>query len=106
MGNFKVRSTPSGELPTHQDLVNIIRRGMPYTSMPAWPNLSDQEVSDLAYYLTTFFPGFSNPAPQPRGAPERPGNHDRVDRTGEGALRGERLRKVPRDVWSERRTFG
>ena len=73
-GNFKVRSTPSGELPTHQDLVNIIRRGMPYTSMPAWPTLSDQEVSDLAYYLTTFSPDFSNVerAPQPVPLPSAP----------------------------------
>ena len=55
-GKFKVRTTPNGALPTHQDLVNIIRRGMPYTSMPAWPDLSDQEVSDLAYFLTTFSP--------------------------------------------------
>ena len=74
MGNFKVRSTPSGALPTHQDLVNIIRRGMPYTSMPAWPTLSDQEVSDLAYYLTTFSPDFSNVdrAPQPLPLPSAP----------------------------------
>jgi len=57
---FKVRTTPNGALPTHQDLVNIIRRGMPYTSMPAWPTLSDQEVSDLAYYITSFSPDFSN----------------------------------------------
>ena len=42
-GKFKVRTTPNGALPTHQDLVNIIRRGMPYTSMPAWPNLSDRK---------------------------------------------------------------
>ena len=28
-GKFKVRTTPNGALPTHQDLVNIIRRGMP-----------------------------------------------------------------------------
>ena len=60
-GRFKVRTTPNGALPTHQDLVNIIRRGMPYTSMPAWPTLSDQEVSDLAYFLTTFSPDFTNP---------------------------------------------
>src|SRR6218665_1512752 len=52
-GKFKVRTTPNGALPTHQDLVNIIRRGMPYTSMPAWPNLTDQEVANLAYYITT-----------------------------------------------------
>ena len=46
-GKFKVRTTPTGALPMHQDLVNIIRRGMPYSSMPAWPNFTDQEVSDL-----------------------------------------------------------
>ena len=72
LGNFKVRSTPSGALPTHQDLVNIIRRGMPYTSMPAWPDLSDQEVSDLAYYVTTFSPRFSNAEPQPVPLPSAP----------------------------------
>jgi mono/diheme cytochrome c family protein len=60
-GKFKIRTTPNGALPTHQDLVNIIKRGMPYTSMPAWPDLSDQEVSDLAYFITTFSPDFSNP---------------------------------------------
>jgi mono/diheme cytochrome c family protein len=60
-GKFKVRTTPSGAPPNHQDLVNIIRLGMPYTSMPAWPDLSDQEVSDLAYFITTFSPDFSNP---------------------------------------------
>ena len=59
-GKFKVRTTPNGALPTHQDLVTIIKRGMPYTSMPAWPNLSDEELSNLAYFLTTFSPAFSN----------------------------------------------
>jgi len=70
-GKFKVRTTPSGALPTHQDLVDIIRRGMPYTSMPAWPKLSDQEVSDVAYFITTFSPDFSNPenVPQPLSLP-------------------------------------
>ncbi len=73
-GRFKVRTTPSGALPTHQDLVNIIRRGMPYTSMPAWPNLSDQEVSDLAHFTKTFSPDFSIPenVPQPVPVPSAP----------------------------------
>ncbi len=73
-GRFKVRTTPSGALPTHQDLVNIIRRGMPYTSMPAWPDLSDQEVSDLAYFLTTFSADFSSAesVPQPVTLPSAP----------------------------------
>ena len=73
-GKFKVRTTPNGALPTHQDLVNIIRRGMPYTSMPAWPDLTDQEVSDLAYFITTFSPDFSKPenVPQPVPLPSAP----------------------------------
>jgi mono/diheme cytochrome c family protein len=73
-GKFKVRTTPNGALPTHQDLVNIIRRGMPYTSMPAWPALSDQEVSDLAHFITTFSPEFSNAAsvPKPVELPRAP----------------------------------
>jgi mono/diheme cytochrome c family protein len=74
-GKFKVRTTPNGALPTHQDLVNIIRRGMPYTSMPAWPALSDQQVSELAYYVQTFSPDFadSGKVPQPVPIPSAPG---------------------------------
>ena len=68
-GKFKVRSTPTGALPTHQDLVNIIRRGMPYTSMPAWPTLTDQEVSDVAYFIKTFSPDFANAESVPKPVP-------------------------------------
>jgi mono/diheme cytochrome c family protein len=73
-GKFKVRTTPNGALPTHQDLINIIRRGMPYTSMPAWPDLSDQEVSDLAYVIKTFSADFSSAenVPQPVPLPSAP----------------------------------
>jgi mono/diheme cytochrome c family protein len=73
-GKYKVRSTPNGALPTHQDLVSIIRRGMPYTSMPAWPNLTDEEVSNLAFFLTTFSPDFSNKenVPKPVDLPGAP----------------------------------
>ena len=72
-GKFKIRTTPNGALPTHQDLVNIIRRGMPYTSMPAWPTFSDQEVSDLAVLhhdvLSRLLEQGTGPAARP--APER-----------------------------------
>jgi mono/diheme cytochrome c family protein len=71
---FKIRTTPNGALPTHQDLVNVIRHGMPYTSMPAWPNFSDSEVSDIAYFLTTFSPQFADPerVPQAISLPSAP----------------------------------
>lgn len=77
-GRYKVRTSPSGALPTHQDLVHIIRVGMPYTSMPGWPTLSDRELADLAYYLTTFSPDFSRPefAPQPVPLPGGPAASD------------------------------
>ena len=77
-GKFKIRTTPNGALPTHQDLVNIIRRGMPYTSMPAWPSLTDQDVSNLAYFITTFSPEFSNPEnkAQPVQLPSAPRSTD------------------------------
>jgi mono/diheme cytochrome c family protein len=73
-GKFKVRTTPNGALPTHQDLVNIIRHGMPYTSMPAWPGFSDEEVSNLAYFITTFSPDFASKerVPQPVALPSAP----------------------------------
>jgi mono/diheme cytochrome c family protein len=71
---FKVRTTPNGALPSHQDLVNIIRRGMPYTSMPAWPDFSEQEVSNLAYFIKTFSADFANPesVPKPVDLPSAP----------------------------------
>ena len=71
---FKIRTTPNGALPTHQDLINVIRRGMPYSSMPAWPNFSDQEVSDLAYFITTFSADFTSKerVPQPVALPTAP----------------------------------
>jgi len=74
-GKYKVRTTPTGALPTHQDLVNIIKRGMPYTSMPAWPSLSDQDVSNLAYFIKTFSDDFAKAerVPQPISFPSAPG---------------------------------
>src|SRR5215203_3964686 len=73
-GKYKVRTTPTGALPTHQDLVSIVRRGMPYTSMPAWPNFTDPEVSDLAQYVKSFSADFSSRDndPQPLALPAAP----------------------------------
>ncbi len=86
-GKFKIRTTPNGALPTHQDLVNIIRRGMPYTSMPAWPNLSDQEVSDLAYFIKTFSADFANAENVPQPVPLESG----PNATNESVELGKRL---------------
>jgi mono/diheme cytochrome c family protein len=60
LGKYKVRTTPTGALPTTDDLKKIIRVGMPYSTMPGWPGFSDAELTDLAYYLKTFYSGFAN----------------------------------------------
>ncbi|MFN7951185.1 MAG: c-type cytochrome [bacterium] len=72
-GKFKIRSTPGGSVPTTADLVRIIRHGMPYSTMPAWPSFKDDELQSLAYYVKSFSPHFSDaesnadpvPLPQP-----------------------------------------
>src|ERR1700687_6157000 len=51
---FKCRSTPSGTLPTEQDLFDAIARGFVNTSMPAWKPLTNQNRADLVAYVKTF----------------------------------------------------
>ena len=58
---YKFRSTASGELPSDNDIIRSIRLGMPYTGMPAWPNLTDDEVRNLMYHLKTYSGDFSGP---------------------------------------------
>lgn len=73
-GVYKIRTTESGALPTDADLKRIIRKGMPYTGMPAWPDLSDNELTNLVYYLKTFAPDFADPdyLPTPIDLPKPP----------------------------------
>jgi mono/diheme cytochrome c family protein len=73
-GKFKVRHTPSGALPTDDDLRKIIREGMPYTSMPAWNQLSDSQINELVTAVKSFSPDFADPQkkPAPIAIPEAP----------------------------------
>jgi len=56
-GRFKIQSTPSGALPTDEDLLASIRRGLGGTSMPAFNFLSEAEqaaVVDYVKHLTVY----------------------------------------------------
>lgn len=53
-GIFKIRSTPTGGLPTDQDLFETLTRGLPGTTMPAWSNLSERDRWALVAYVKTF----------------------------------------------------
>src|SRR5579862_10047255 len=44
---FKCRSTPTGTLPTDQDLYNSVGRGFYNSNMPHWDALTDQNRIDL-----------------------------------------------------------
>jgi len=60
-GKYKIRTTDSGELPTDNDIRIVIEEGMPYTGMPAFPDLNDEEITELIYYLKTFNEDFTDP---------------------------------------------
>jgi len=53
---FRWRSTPTGTLPTDQDLYNTITRGVVDTLMPTWRPLTPQTRVDLIAYIKTFSP--------------------------------------------------
>ena len=55
-GVFKFRSTPSGTLPTDEDLYRIISRGVHGTSMPDWSLLPERDRLGVIQYLKTFYP--------------------------------------------------
>ncbi len=62
-GLFKIRSTPSGKLPTDEDLLHVIQTGMPGTAMPAWgERLNDKEILQLVQYIKTFSRRFARAA--------------------------------------------
>jgi mono/diheme cytochrome c family protein len=54
LATFKCRSTPSGTLPTDQDLYNSVTRGFVTTNMPPWVALTAHNRVDLVAYIKTF----------------------------------------------------
>jgi mono/diheme cytochrome c family protein len=53
---FKCRSTPTGTLPTDDDLYNAIDRGFNNSNMPSWIVLPDQNRVDLIAFIKTLSP--------------------------------------------------
>jgi cytochrome c oxidase cbb3-type subunit 2 len=76
---FKCRSTPTGTLPTDQDLYDSIGRGFDRSNMPAWNTLSKQERVDLVALIKHFSPRWQSEKPgtpiqippEPEITPER-----------------------------------
>ena len=60
---FKCRSTPTGTLPTDDDLFNTVTRGFVTTNMPPWRPLTPQNRVDLVAYIKTFSPRWKTQRP-------------------------------------------
>jgi mono/diheme cytochrome c family protein len=72
-GVFKLRSTPSGSLPTDEDLFRTLTRGMHGTAMQPWRRLSEPERWALVGQIEGFSPRFlEEPKPHPIAVPNPP----------------------------------
>ncbi|MCC7377546.1 MAG: c-type cytochrome [Verrucomicrobiales bacterium] len=50
-GQFKIKSTPGQSLPTDDDLLQSVSRGLPGSSMPSFSYLSETERRDVIQYV-------------------------------------------------------
>lgn len=66
VATFKCRSTPTGTLPTDEDLIRSLERGLRGSNMPSWLPLSEDNREDLVAYIKTFSPRWQKEKP---GAP-------------------------------------
>jgi len=79
LGIFKCRSTPTGTLPTDEDLFDTIARGLDRSNMPQWSTFTKQERADLVAWVKHFSPRFATEKPgepiqipaEPEVTPER-----------------------------------
>jgi mono/diheme cytochrome c family protein len=88
LGIFKCRSTPTGTLPTDQDLFDTIARGLDRSNMPQWSTFTKQERADLVAWVKHFSPRWVN---------EKPGTPIQIP--PEPAVTAERI-KAGRDVFA------
>jgi len=63
LGIFKCRSTPTGTLPTDQDLSDTIGRGLDRSNMPPWNIFTEQQKADLVAWVKHFSPRFATEKP-------------------------------------------
>lgn len=63
LGVYKFRSTPSGSLPTEEDIYTTISRGVRGTGMLPWFGLSNDEKWSVTYYIKTFSERFEEEEP-------------------------------------------
>jgi len=63
LGVFKCRSTPTGTLPTDEDLFDTIARGLDRSNMPPWNTFTKQQRADLVAWIKHFSPRWQTEKP-------------------------------------------
>jgi len=66
LATFKCRSTPTGTLPTDEDLYETIGRGLDRSNMPSWNPLSSQQRANMVAWIKHYSPRWQN---EKAGAP-------------------------------------
>jgi cytochrome c oxidase cbb3-type subunit 2 len=56
IATFKCRSTPTGTLPTDEDIYDTVARGLTNSNMPIWNTFTKQQRADLVAYIKIFSP--------------------------------------------------
>lgn len=60
---FECRSTPTGTLPTDQDLFDTIARGLDRSNMPPWNTFTKQQRADLVAWIKHYSPRWQTEKP-------------------------------------------
>lgn len=63
-GIFKFRSTPSGSLPTDEDIARTISRGVRWTAMVGRSDLTQRDRDAVAQFIKGFSPRFAKESPE------------------------------------------
>lgn len=64
-GMYKFRSTPTGSLPTDEDLLRVVTNGIPRSGMPSHKDLSLEDRQAVIEYIKTFSKRWKDQAPDP-----------------------------------------
>ena len=93
---FKCRSTPTGTLPTDEDLYDTIARGLDRSNMPIWNTFTKDERADLVAWIKHFSPRWQkekarNAHPDSSGT----GGNAGASQSGRGSLRKSAVLEMP-----------
>ena len=90
--DYKIRSTHHGQLPTDEDLFDVVSTGLPGTPMPGWEKvLTSAERRSLVEYIKSLSPRFQAETPEPITIPSEPGAQATGLDQNESARRGEEI---------------